>query len=274
MRFSVIMSTYSSDNPIFLERAIKSITEFQTIKPDEIVFVVDGPIDEELNAIVLKYQQAYDFFHVIRLNENVGLGNVLRIALEKAKNELIARMDSDDISMPTRFEEQLQFFKERENLDIVGGDISEFVGDESNVVAFREVPKSDEEIKEYLKTRCPFNHMSVMFKKRAVLSAGGYQDLFWNEDYYLWIRMVENKAIMANTGTVLVNVRTGKDMYQRRGGKKYFESEKFLQKYMLDKKMINKSMYFSNVLKRWIVQRLLPNKIRGWFFRTFARKVK
>ena len=114
--------------------------------------------------------------------------------------------------------------------------------------------------------------MSVMYKKSSVYLAGGYMDLFWNEDYYLWIRMALQGAVMANTGTVLVNVRTGSDMYKRRGGKKYFQSEKFLQKYMLNHAMINRITYIENMLKRWIIQRLLPNSLRGVVFRTLARK--
>ena len=226
LKFSVVMSVYKNDNPVFLERALESIITLQTIKPDEIVFVVDGPIGEELNLVVEKYEGTFDFFRVIRLEQNGGLGNALRIAVQESKYELIARMDSDDVSVEDRFEQQLGYFYNDANIDVVGGDISEFIDDESNVVAYRKVPKTDVEIKEYLKTRCPLNHVTVMFKKIAVLNAGGYIDLFWNEDYYLWIRMVENACIMANTGTVLVNVRVGEDMYRRRGGRKYYKSEK------------------------------------------------
>ena len=274
LKFSVAMSVYKNDNPVFLERALESITTLQTVKPNEIVFVVDGPISEELEVVVKKYEDIYDFFRVIRLEENGGLGNALRIAVKESKFELIARMDSDDVAVANRFEQQLEFFYNNEILDIVGGDISEFIGEENNIVAYRKVPNSDKDIKEYLKTRCPLNHVSVMYKKSSVEKVGGYLDLFWNEDYYLWIRMVENNCIMANTGTVLVNVRVGEDMYRRRGGRKYFKSERFLQKYMLERKMINRSTYVFNVLKRWIVQCLLPNKLRGWVFKKFARKEK
>ena len=123
-----------------------------------------------------------------------------------------------------------------------------------------------------MKTRCAMNHVSVMYKKASVINAGGYQDWFWNEDYYLWIRMWLNGAKFANTGTVLVNVRVGEEMYQRRGGAKYFNSEKGLQDYMLQHNMINYITYLNNVGKRFVVQKLLSNKIRGWVFRTFARK--
>lgn len=272
MPFSVAISVYAKDNPAYFDRALESITEKQTIIPDEIVLVVDGPIPEESNSVIKKYASRYSIFNIIRLEKNGGLGNALKIAVENAKFELIARMDSDDIAASDRFEQQLKFLLKNPKVDIVGGDISEFIDDEENIVAYRKVPTTDGEIKNYLKKRCPFNHVAVMYRKTSVMNAGGYMDLFWNEDYYLWIRMVENGAVTANTGTILVNVRTGKDMYKRRGGRKYFKSEKFLQKYMLKHKIIGFGTYISNVAKRFIVQVLLPNNIRGWVFKKFARR--
>lgn len=270
--FSVAMSVYKSDNPDFFDRALSSITDEQTIIPNEIVLVVDGPVNAEINAVIDKYEGKYEIFKVIRLEQNGGLGKALKIAVENSSNELIARMDSDDVSVSTRFEEQLKYFAMNPEIDIVGGDITEFIGVENNIVGKRSVPLSNESIREYMKTRCAMNHVSVMYKKKAVESAGGYQDWFWNEDYYLWIRMWLNGAVFANTGSGLVNVRVGEEMYQRRGGSKYFESEKGLQDYMLKNKMINHSTYIKNVAKRLIIQKLMPNKLRGWVFRTFARK--
>ena len=270
--FSVAMSVYRSDNPDFFDRALSSIIDDQTIKPNEIVLVVDGPVSNEINNVINKYEKKYEIFNVIRLEQNGGLGNALKIAVENATHELIARMDSDDVSVPTRFEEQLKYFETNPEIDIVGGDITEFIGEENNIVGKRSVPLSNESIREYMKTRCAMNNVSVMYKKKAVESAGGYQDWFWNEDYYLWIRMWLNGTVFANTGSVLVNVRVGEEMYQRRGGSKYFESEKGLQDYMLKNKMINHSTYIKNVAKRLIIQKLMPNKLRGWVFRTFARK--
>lgn len=271
MDFSVAISVYKNDKPKDFDRALESITSLQTVKPTEIVLIVDGSVTDEINEVIVKYESLYPIFNTIRLPQNSGLGNALRLAVESAKCELIARMDSDDIAMPNRFEEQLKMFADDSRLDIVGGDISEFIGEEDNVVSYRKVPVTDGAIKSYMKVRCPFNHMTVMYKKSAVLKAGGYLDLFWNEDYYLWIRMQLAGAKFANTGTTLVNVRTGADMYARRGGKRYFQSEKYLQKYMLEHKMIGYSTYISNVTKRLIVQRCLPNRLRGWVFRKFAR---
>lgn len=269
--FSVVISVYKSDIPTFFERALSSITELQTIMPNEIILVVDGPISEKLNGIIKKYENKYDIFKVIRLEKNGGLGNALKIAVENAQYDLIARMDSDDVSVPSRFEEQLKYFIKHPETEIVGGDITEFIGNEKNIVGKRSVPTTNKEIREYMKKRCAMNHVSVMYRKTSVQNAGGYQDWFWNEDYYLWIRMWLNGALFANTGTVLVNVRVGEEMYQRRGGDSYFKSEKALQDYMLKNKMINYSTYISNVTKRFIIQKVMPSRLRGWVFRTFAR---
>lgn len=179
-------------------------------------------------------------------------------------------MDADDICVPNRFEQQLRYFMTQE-VDIVGGNIEEFVGEVSHVVGHRMVPERDSGIKHYLKERCPFNQMTVMFKKSKVEQAGGYLDWYCNEDYYLWIRMTLNGCVMGNTGTVLCHVRVGEEMYQRRGGWKYFCSEAKLQGFMLKKNLISVPTYLMNVAKRLIVQMLLPNKIRGWVFQKFAR---
>lgn len=272
LRFSVAISVYKNDSAVFVNRALESITKRQTVKPDEVVLVVDGPIPSEVNEVIEKYVAEYDCFKVIRLPENKGLGNALRLAVENSSFDLIARMDSDDVSLENRFEQQLKIFESDSTIDVVGGDISEFIGEEDSIVGLRNVPILDEEIKEYMKTRCAMNHVSVMYKKQAVLEAGNYIDWFWNEDYYLWIRMWQKGCRFANTGTTLVNVRVGEDMYRRRGGWKYFKSEAKLQKYMRKNKLIGFGTYFMNVTKRLIVQVLLPNKLRGWVFKKFARK--
>lgn len=269
--FSVAISVYKNDNPIYFDRALESITDQQTIKPNEIVLVVDGPVPEETNQVIEKYSKNYNL-KVIRLETNGGLGNALRIATENCSNELIARMDSDDVAVCDRFEQQLSYLANNSNVDILGGDISEFIGNEANIVSYRVLPKTDVDLKKFIKKRCPFNHVSVMFKKASIMSAGGYLDCHYNEDYYLWIRMFLNNCCFANTGSVLVNVRVGSEMYHRRGGKEYFKSEIFLQKFMLSNKIIGRPRYFLNYLKRFFVQRLLPNRLRGFVFKTFARK--
>jgi len=268
--FSVAMCVYGGDNPEWFVQSLNSVLE-QSVPPDDLVLVVDGPISNELDEIIKEFE-LIDCVNVIRLKENVGHGNARREALLHCTNDLVALMDADDISVRNRFELQLNLFEKNCELDVVGGDIDEFVNDVSNVVSRRVVPKSHEDIIEFIKKRCPFNQMTVMFKKSAVQYAGGYLDWYCNEDYYLWIRMHLNKKQFANLDQVLVNVRVGEEMYQRRGGRKYFCSEAKLQKYMYDKQIINFSTFCMNIMKRFIVQVLLPNELRGWIFRKFARK--
>lgn len=208
---------------------------------------------------------------MVYLRENKGHGVAREVSLGRCRNELIAIMDSDDICVENRFEKQLRCFM-TSNVDIVGGDIAEFIRKIDHVVGFRNVPEKDNEIKEYARKRCPFNQMTVMMKKTAYKDAGGYKDWYCDEDYYLWLRMIQKHAVMANTGEVLVYVRVGNDMYRRRGGWKYFVSEAKLQKYMLDRKLIGLGIFILNIAKRFIIQVLLPVKLRGLVFQKFARK--
>jgi hypothetical protein len=174
--------------------------------------------------------------------------------------------------MPTRFEKQLRAFEEKAELTVVGSNITEFVGEPTNLVGARIVFASDAEIKADMKKRCPMNQVTVMFRRFAVEAVGGYVDWHCEEDYYLWLRLMLAGSVFANIQEPLVNVRVGKEMYQRRGGLKYFQSEAKLQRWMLQNKVIGFGTYAVNVAKRLIVQVLLPNRIRGWVFQKFARK--
>lgn len=268
--FSVSMCVYGKDNAEHFKTAVDSILN-QTAKPSEVVLVVDGPVPPELDEVILEYEKS-EIFNVTRLPENMGHGEARRCGLAKCTNELVAIMDADDISHPDRFEKQLKMFEEDPELAIVGGNMTEFIDTPDNLVAKRIVPSLDADIKEYMKKRCPFTQVTVMFKKSCVEKAGGYLDWFCDEDYYLWIRMYLEGMKFANCEDILVNVRVGRDMYSRRGGWKYFKSEAKLQKYMRKNKIISFGTYFMNVAKRFIVQVLLTNRLRGWVFRKFARK--
>ena len=191
-------------------------------------------------------------FKPIYLPTNRGLGNALKVALENCTNDLVARMDSDDISFPYRFQKQLEVFKKNSNVDIVGGNITEFVGTPANIIGERVVFADNIDIKKDMKKRCAMNHVSVMYKKKSVEKSGGYLDWYYNEDYYLWIRMMRQGCEFANVPYPLVNVRTGADMSARRGGWRYFRSEQKLQKYMLDNKIISVPRYIYNILIRFV----------------------
>lgn len=269
-KFSVSMCVYGKDNPDWFRTAVNSVVN-QTKSPDEVVLVVDGPVPEELDAVIKDFEKK-PIFKVIRLEVNKGHGEARRTGLDNCTYELVALMDADDISAPDRFEKQLALFENNPELTIVGGSITEFVGEPENIVGARVVETDDAAIKADMKKRCPMNQMTVMFRKSDVEKAGGYIDWYCDEDYYLWLRLLLNGAVFANLPDYLVNVRVGKEMYQRRGGKKYFKSEARLQKYMLDNKVIGIGTYAVNVCKRLIVQVLLPNKLRSFVFQKFARK--
>ena len=269
--FSVVMSVYKNDDPVHFRRALDSIIN-QTVVPSEIILVVDGPVPMGIMKSVTEYQNKHRFLKPIFLEENQGLGNALKIAVENASNELVARMDSDDISVPDRFEKQLMQFKNDKQLSIVGGHITEFIGEENHIVGRRVVPTEHEDIERYLRSRCPFNHVTVMFRKSSVLQSGNYREWFWNEDYYLWVRMYEAGCRFSNIDATLVNVRVGPDMYRRRGGLRYFRSETALQRYMLRKRLIRFDQYVCNVTVRFVLQVLTPSRLRGHIFRQFARE--
>lgn len=273
MPFSVLMSVYRNDRPEFVERALESVTTLQSRKPDELVVVVDGPVSEELKCLIEKRSKTEPgLYNVVWLPENKGLGNALRIGVESARNEIIARMDSDDVSTPERFEKQIAYMEEHPEYDVVGGQITEFIETEDNIVGKREVPCGSEEILMWLRGRCPLNHVSVTLLRSRVLAVGNYIDWYFNEDYFLWIRMAEVGYKFANLPDVLVNVRVGKEMYARRGGWKYFKSEKGLQDYMYKHKMISLPRYCFNTIGRFAVQVLMPNKLRSIVFRILFRK--
>lgn len=269
-RFSVSMCVYGKDNPAWFKTAVDSILN-QSCVPDEVVLVVDGPVPDPLGEIISEYEKL-DIFKVIRFETNQGHGNARRTGLENCTNEIVALMDADDISVPDRFEKQIKEFARDEKLNIVGGNIIEFIDEPANAVGKRAVYSSDEEIKLDMKNRCPMNQMTVMFKRSSVEKVGGYIDWFCDEDYYLWLRMALADMKFKNIPETLVYARVGKEMYQRRGGVKYFKSEAKLQGFMLRNKIISFPKYIVNINKRLIVQVLLPNKLRGWVFKKFARK--
>lgn len=270
MEFSVSMCVYGKDDPAHFQDAVNSILD-QTVKPSEVVLVVDGPVPQELGTIIKNFE-LNPIFDVVCLLQNMGHGVARRTGLENCKYDLVALMDADDLSARNRFELQLQEFEKNPNLDIVGGNITEFVDNPENIVGKRVVPESDAEIKTYLKKRCPMNQVTVMFKKASVQKVGGYIDWYCDEDYYLWNRMFLANMTFRNVPEILVNVRVGKDMYKRRGSLKYFRSEAKLQWFMLKKGIISFPLYVYNVAVRFCLQVLMPDRLRGLMFQKFARK--
>ena len=266
-KYSVLMSLYNKENPEYLRMALDSMLK-QTIPPDEVVLVEDGPLTNELYDVL----DEYPMIHRVKNKENLGLGLALNEGLKVCKNELVARMDTDDIAILNRCEKQVNYLEDHKEVSIVGGQISEFVKDIDNIIGKRIVPKSNVEIRKYMKKRCPFNHMTVMFRKSDVLRAGNYRHFIYNEDYDLWIRMMQENFVFANLADTLVYVRTTPDLYKRRGGLTYFKSEVEIQKQLLKLHIIGIVRFLLNVLIRLCIQILMPSSIRQLVFRIFARK--
>lgn len=270
INYSVLMSVYKNEKVAYFEQAMDSILN-QTVRPEQIVLVRDGLVNEELQEAIDKYVSAYpEMFTYLPLEQNGGLGNALRHGLPYCRNELVGRMDTDDISVPDRFERQLAFMAENPDVDIVGGNISEFSRAPENITAYRLVPETHEEIVERLKSRSPFNHVTVMFKKSALEKAGSYEDFYRYEDWYLWIKMYLSGAKFANINAILINVRVF-DMVNRRGGMKYYRGCVQVLKYMKKNRMIGFLKYIKICVIRFCGYVLLPNKLREWAYKKFLR---
>lgn len=261
MTFSVLMSVYIKEKAEFLDRALKSIYDEQEIKPNQIVLVEDGELTDELYEMIEIWKNKLgEILEVVKLEKNMGLGDALKIGLEKCKFEFVARMDSDDISLPNRFKKQLEAFENNPNLDICGSWVGEFENDENEIYAYRKLPQNHDDIIKFAKTRSPLNHPSVMFKKSAVLKAGSYQKALMTEDYFLWVRMLLDGAKFYNIPEMLVKMRAGKSQLSRRGGLKYAISEFKVQREFYNLGFLNFYEFARNASVKFIV-RLLPKAI-------------
>lgn len=270
-KFSVLMSLYLKEKPEYLNEALKSVIN-QTVKPNEIVIVYDGPITTELKSVVEQYvTNNPGLIKIIDNPENKGLGLALADGVPQCTYELIARMDTDDICRKDRFEKQLEEFVKDPRLDICGSHILEFEEKEENIVARRRVPLVDKDIKEYQKRRDGFNHVSVMFKKKSVLAAGNYQSCLLMEDTLLWANMFMNGAKGKNIDDYLVYVRIGKDMYERRGGFDYYKKYKAGRRKVYETGYISWVDYKMTLIVQFIVA-AIPNRVRGFVFKNLLHR--
>lgn len=269
MKFSVLMSVYMRENPEFFDRAMRSIWDDQKLKPNEIVLILDGKLTPELYEIVAKYQKIIDYkLVVVPLEKNVGLSKALEIGALLCQNDFIARMDSDDISLPNRFAMQIKYLQEHQDIDVVGSFISEFEGNEDEIYSYRELPTASEELAVFARKRCPLNHVTVMMRKQTLLEAGNYQDFKGIEDYFLWGKMVLNGAKFANIPEYLVNVRAGRAMMLRRGGWKYAVMEYNLQRRFYAIGFLSFRQMLRNICIRFPV-RVMPKFLRELAYKAF-----
>lgn len=267
--FSVLLPTYDGDNADELDKAVSSVLN-QTIQPNEVVIVQDGPVNPIIAERLEKWNSC-SLITIHRLENNQGLGGALKKGVRQSSNPLVARMDSDDICVNDRFERQLTIFKNDPTVDVVGGCIGEFETDPTDISLIRRVPIDHDNIVRTARRRSPMNHGTVMFKKQAVLNAGNYKKVDRMEDYGLWVRMIQNGSKFRNVPQILVKVRAGEEMYRRRGGIEYAKEEIRLQWDFYQWGFTSPLDLLINVTSRAGL-RLIPNKLRAKLYHTFARE--
>lgn len=268
IKFSVLLSVYQKEKPENLDIALKSVFD-QTLLPNEIILVEDGKLTPELYEIINKYEKN-NLLKIVKLEKNVGLGMALNAGLKKCSYNYVARVDTDDECMTTRFEKQIGFLSKNPNVDVVGCNMNEYDEKLVKFISKKRVPETDEEIKKYAKKRNPINHPTVIFKKSKVMEVGSYEDCPYFEDYYLWAKLINNNCVFYNMQESLYKFRAGSSMIQRRGGIKYLKSIKKFEKKLLDLKLIDKKVYYINLLERYIIS-ILPNNMRYKFYKVFLR---
>ena len=271
-KYTVLMSVYYKEKPEYLSLSIESMLN-QTVKPDEFIIVKDGPLTTELDEVINNFVTAYPkTFNIIVNETNLGLGPALAKGIENSKNELIARMDSDDYVVSTRCERQLEKFREDPKLGMVGSYEAEFVDDIDNVISIHRVPSENDEIERFMHRRCSVLHPTVMYKKSAVLKSGNYQSVLLYEDYDLFARMVLEYHIKSyNIPEPLYYIRTSEDFFKRRGGIKYAKTVlKFKWGQYRKGYMSLMDFCISGLGQAFVC--VLPNSLRKSFYMTFLRK--
>ena len=265
-KYSVLMSLYKKEHPEYLRLALDSMLN-QTVKPDEIVLVEDGPLTPELYAIL----DEYPMLHRVKNEKNLGLGLALNEGLKVCRNELVARMDTDDISKPDRCEKQLRRFEEKPELAIVGSHIDEFVGTPDNIISQRKVPLTSEAIYNFAKKRSAFNHPAVMYRKSAVMAEGGYSDLKRNQDVDIFGRMLFKGYKAENIDEALLWFRSSDELTARR--KSWENTKSYIDTIKKFWKMGYSS--FADYAKVAVAQTgmfILPASMQNWVYKKFLRK--
>ena len=268
---SVLMAVYKNDVADHFAAAVESVMN-QSLPPKQVVIVVDGPVPDELKNTIEKSAATYDMIELVWLPENVGTGRAVAIGTEHCRCPYIARMDSDDLAVSTRFEKEMAYFAEHPEVDLVGSNGQEFYDDVTHLAGIKQVPETHAEIIQFIKRRSPFCQQSVIMKKAALIKAGGYRNYLWAEDWDLWIRMYLSGANFYNIQESLVYIRINRETFARRHGLKYYRNIKNILKYMRKHRMLNFAQYTKEKIIRFVGHVLVPVGMKNFFYRKFLRK--
>lgn len=269
--YSVIMSVYQKVDPKYLKESIDSILN-QTYKTNEFIIIKDGPLLEVQNDLLAEYSKKYsDTIKVLELEKNSGAGVAYNLGIDKCTNKWAAIMDSDDIALPTKFEKQMNYLANHKEIDIIGTNAVEFVGNMENVVSTRIMPEKNSEIIKFGHGRCPIIQPTAVFKVESVKKAGSYQHSPLTEDYDLYIRMIMTGSYFYTYQEILYYVRTSEDFFKRRGGFKYLKPILSF-KYKYYKKGFFSTKQFVVTFFSSLIVALMPNFLRKKIYTTFLRK--
>jgi glycosyltransferase involved in cell wall biosynthesis len=268
MKLSVLMSVYHKESPANLRQSLDSLSA-QTLAADEVVIVEDGPLGEPLLAVLDEYRKILPVVS-LPLPVQSGLGAALRAGLYLCQAEYVARMDSDDICVPERFQRQVNFLDNHREVDVVGGAIAEFEQDSSLPRSIRLLPSAGQALRRFAKTRTPMNHVTVTFRKASVVASGNYESCQGFEDYHLWARMLTLGYRLHNMNEILVYVRCGNGMQGRRGGLAYLKGEIEFQAFLRKMGLLDAAESLLNILMRGPI-RLAPDSVRSLCYSLFLR---
>lgn len=272
LKYSVLMSLYVKEKPEYLKQSIQSMLD-QSVNPDEILIVKDGSLTLELENVLNQFVDKYpQKMRIVESKDNIGLGLALNLGIANCRNEIIARMDTDDISLPLRCEKQLSMFLMDKDLVICGTMVDEFNDDPKVIISSRVVPTTHNEIYEYSKCRSAFNHPTVMYKKSKVLEVGGYSNLRRNQDVDLFGRMLHSGSKAANINESLLLFRSNNDLLKRR---KSWENTKsyiltIIELYKIGHSKIT-DVFIVSIAQ--LIMFLCPLKIQSWVYKKILRKV-
>lgn len=268
IRFSLLITIYRKTKTSWLNRCLESVKK-QKKSPSEVVIVEDGPIPETLSEVLLSWEKILPIIRV-KLLENIGAGGAAKAGLASCSYPWIARLDADDIALPTRFSSQLAYLKRNPEIDVLGSQIAEFSQNEDHLETIRTVPLNHQDIASLMPFRCPVNNSTVIFRKRSAESAGGYEPFSTHEDYFLWVKMLRSDARFANLPDFLVKFRMEFDTYRRRRGMAQVKQELEFQKKIFADGYISLIRYLVNIALR-VLPRMLPTFLIQLIYRHFLR---
>jgi glycosyltransferase involved in cell wall biosynthesis len=269
VKFSVLLSLYDKESPANLRQALNSLFQ-QTLQPDQVVIVFDGPLSYELEQIVEGFNDLFNDLTIVRIKYNMGLAYALQAGIPYCKYEYVARMDTDDICYINRFEKQIQYLSIHSDVSVLGTTVQEFDKTPADLDIFRKLPLKMPEIMKFARFRNPINHPSVIFRKSDVLAAGSYQEMPLFEDFYLWIRMLQKGYVIENLEEPLLHFRTGNDMIGRRHGPSYLKKELIFLSTIRRNGFLDTKRYLISAMIK-IPLRMLPKKALEFFYRKALR---